>query len=513
MLFNSQIFIFVFLPITLIGYFLLAARLGPRAARIWLVGLSLVFYGWWKVEYVGLLVALAVSNFWIGRRILEARDQDLIRAKLWMITGVTLNLLGLGYFKYSVFVVDSAAALTGIDFTIGAVVLPLAISFYTFQQIAYVVDLWRGHAARYSLADYLLFVAFFPQLIAGPIVHHYELLPQFKRDSIYRFDPELFAQGLVFFVIGLVKKLLIADPVDELSSPIFAAAASSPPGFVEAWLAVLAFSIGLYFDFSAYSDMAVGLSRMIGIRLPYNFNSPYQARSIIDFWRRWHMTLSRFLRDYLYIPLGGNRLGAARRSVNLMLTMLLGGLWHGAAWTFVVWGALHGSYLLINHAWSRALEQGRIPRPLRFGPTTGWALTLLAVAVAWTFFAAPSFGAAWAVLQGLFGLGGWIDESAASRILGGLLLASPDVWASKGAAELVTLLKPAVTLAMGLAIALWLPNSQAFVDDPHLCHGVGSGLARLRFSPSLVGATVTAAGFVAAVLLMADVKEFVYFQF
>ncbi|MGF1548374.1 MAG: MBOAT family O-acyltransferase [Thiotrichales bacterium] len=513
MLFNSQIFIFVFLPLTLIGFFVVSARLGQRAARFWLLGMSLLFYGWWKVEYVGLLLGWAVSNYWIGQHILEARATDRTRARGWMIAGVALNLLGLGYFKYSVFVVDSVAALTGLDYALGAVVLPLAISFYTFQQIAYLVDLWRGHAARYTLPDYLLFVAFFPQLIAGPIVHHYELLPQFRRDATYRFQPELFAQGVVLFVIGLVKKLLLADPVSALSGPIFAHAELTGPGFVEAWIAVLAFSIGLYFDFSAYSDMAVGLARMMGIQLPYNFNSPYQARSVVDFWRRWHITLSRFLRDYLYIPLGGNRQGGLRRSVNLMITMVLGGLWHGAAWTFIAWGALQGAYLLINHAWSSALARGRIPTLLRFGPSVSWGLTLLAIAVAWTFFAAPSFTAAWAVLQGLFGLAGWVNEAAASRIADGLLVAAPGVWATKGTAELITQLKPLVTLAIGLAVVLWLPNSQEIVDGLRAHHASAKTRLQLQFSPSVASATITAAGFVAAVLLMADVKEFVYFQF
>src|SRR5918993_2155324 len=351
MLFNSYVFVLAFLPLTAIGFFLLGRLPSKHPARLWLLALSLVFYGWWSWSYLALLLGTMVFNWSLGRLIRSARDTNLARARVVTAFGVALNLGLLGYFKYATFIAGNLAALTGLDFAVEAVVLPLAISFHTFQQIAYIVDVLRGKAKQYALTDYLLFVSFFPQLIAGPIVHHYELLPQFERREIYRFQDSAFAEGIAFFVIGLIKKLAIADPVSALGTPIFRTAAADPPGLVEAWLATLAFTVGLYFDFSGYSDMAVGLARMFGIQLPYNFNSPYQATSIIEFWRRWHMTLSRFLRDYVYIPLGGNRRGPALRHLNLMLT-------------------------------------------------------LLAVMVAWVFFAAPDVEVALGVLQGMAGLNG-----------------------------------------------------------------------------------------------------------
>jgi hypothetical protein len=275
----------------------------------------------------------------------------------------------------------------------------------------------------------------------------------------------------------------------------------------------MAFSIGLYFDFSAYSDMAIGLARMVGLRLPYNFDSPYQAVSIVDFWRRWHMTLSRFLRDYLYIPLGGNRLGPVRRSVNLMITMLLGGLWHGAAWTFIAWGALHGAYLLINHAWStrRVREDGSTRYQL---PTwVARSLTLLVVMVAWTFFAAPDFASAWAVLSGMSGASGLMSAEAARLILPGSLVTTVTGVPVQGDLPGLDLAKGLVALTLGTGIALFAPNSQQFIDSMRRDDDVPSHPSRWRFVPSARSGAVAAAGFVLALMLMADVKEFAYFQF
>ena len=297
MLFNSHVFILAFLPIVLAGFFLLARVSSTRPARLWLLAASFVFYGWWSWSYLGLLLISVLFNWTIGELIRSTRERDPRSARVIAAFAVAVDLAILGYFKYATFIVGNVAALSGLELALDGVVLPLAISFYTFQQIAYIVDVLRRRARRYALFDYMLFVSFFPQLIAGPIVHHHEMLPQFERRETYRFHDEAVAAGVAFFVLGLVKKLAIADPVSTLATPIFAHAAGDPPGALEAWLAVTAFSVGIYFDFSAYSDMAVGLARMFGIQLPYNFNSPYQATSIIDFWRRWHITLARFLRD------------------------------------------------------------------------------------------------------------------------------------------------------------------------------------------------------------------------
>jgi alginate O-acetyltransferase complex protein AlgI len=418
MLFNSKIFIFVFLPITLVGFFWFSRRFSPEAGRVWLLAMSLVFYGWWSITYLGVLVAWMLLNYALGQFIMARRESGSGRSSIWLGVAVAINLGLLGYYKYSAFIVDNVAQMTGVDFAMGAVVLPLAISFHTFQQIAYLVDVHGGRAPRYSVLEYLLFVSFFPQLIAGPIVHHYELMPQFKEARTYRFNPVDFAEGLAFFAIGLLKKLILVDPLSALAAPIFAAAAVQQPVLFEAWIAAIAFGLGLYFDFSGYSDMAVGLARMFGIKLPYNFNSPYQATSIVEFWRRWHMTLSRWLRDYLYISLGGSRRGNVRRHVNLMATMLLGGLWHGAAWTFVAWGALHGLYLVVNHIWNglvaRAAARGR---SLSIGAGPAQIITLLAVTIAWVFFAAPSFAAALSILKGIAGFNGMLSSQDAVQVL------------------------------------------------------------------------------------------------
>jgi D-alanyl-lipoteichoic acid acyltransferase DltB (MBOAT superfamily) len=516
MLFNSYVFVLAFLPLTLAGFFLFGRLHSSRPARLWLLAASLVFYGWWSWGYLALLVGTMVFNWGLSRAIRDARSggDAAPRARRLLAFGIGANLTLLGYFKYATFVVGNAAALTGLDFAMDAVVLPLAISFHTFQQIAYLVDVRRGRAKDYDLADYLLFVSFFPQLIAGPIVHHYELLPQIERRETYRFQNAAFAEGVAFFVVGLVKKLVIADPVGALATPVFHTAAAAPPGLVEAWLAVSAYSVGLYFDFSAYSDMAIGLARMFGIRFPYNFNSPYKAASISDFWRRWHMTLSRFLRDYLYIPLGGNRRGPVRRSANLMLTMLLGGLWHGAGWTFVVWGALHGLYLLVNHAWSDFAARTRVlGRPLTLPALPARALTLLAVMVAWVFFAAPSFGSAAAVLAGMAGANGAARPETAAVLD---LLVRLDLVGLRqqfGGAVLLAQGTALATLAAAVLVIFAAPNSQQIVDGraerpdeaPHW-HG-------LRFRPTAAAGIAAAAAFLLAFSLMADVREFVYFQF
>jgi D-alanyl-lipoteichoic acid acyltransferase DltB (MBOAT superfamily) len=514
MLFNSHVFILTFLPATLVGYFLLGGLCTTRPARLWLLAASLVFYGWWSWTYLGLLLATMVFNWGLARLIRDLRERRPAWARAVTALGIAANLGLLGWFKYAVFVAGNLSALTGVDLAIEGVVLPLAISFHTFQQIAYVVDVQRGWARQYALADYLLFVSFFPQLIAGPIVHHHELLPQFERRETYRFDAVAFAEGVAFFVIGLVKKLVIADPVGALATPVFRAAAEVPPGLVEAWVATLAFSVGLYFDFSAYSDMAVGLARMFGLRLPYNFNSPYKATSIIDFWRRWHMTLSRFLRDYVYIPLGGNRRGPSRRHLNLMLTMLLGGLWHGAGWTFVVWGALHGTYLLVNHAWNGfAARAGAPGRPLSLGGPLAHALTLLAVMVAWVFFAAPSFRAAASVLAGMAGAHGLAQPETATlarAALGGGLAA---LQAEIGGMAILSRGLALGAMAFGIVLVFAAPNSQEIVDGRAERLDEAPRWGRLRFRPTAGAALVAAAAFLLAFSLMADVKEFVYFQF
>ncbi len=351
MLFNSLVFVLGFLPAVVIGFALLARRGTPGQAMLFLVGASLLFYAAWNPPYLFLLVGSVAFNYGLGQR-LRARPSR------WVLGfGIAANLGAIGYFKYANFFLDNVNALTGGGLEIGTIVLPLAISFFTFQQIAYLIEAHRGDIAEHDFLSYALFVTFFPQLIAGPIVRFNEVVPQFAAERFGRLGSRDLALGATLFVIGLGKKVLLADSLARAASPVFQAAELGlPVAPVEAWTAALAYSFQLYFDFSGYSDMAIGLACLFGIRLPWNFASPYKATSVIEFWRRWHMTLSRFLRDYLYIPLGGNRKGPARRTVNLMIVMLLGGLWHGAGWSFVIWGGLHGLYLCVNSAWRAGLS-------------------------------------------------------------------------------------------------------------------------------------------------------------
>src|SRR6195952_3334913 len=378
MLFNSWLFILVFLPIALAGYFWLG-RSGDLAPVLWLALASLVFYSVSNWQFVPLLLASVAFNYLIGWLLITKQLRSTTRFAV-LTAGVTVDLLVLGIFKYAGFFAANLNAMFSTGFTLN-ILLPVGISFYPFTQIAFLVDAYRGNVARYRLPHYALFVTYFPHLIAGPILHHKDMIPQFERAETKRPDPHLILCGLIIFAIGLFKKTCLADGIQPLVSLAFG---PNAPTFDQAWLGALAYTFQLYFDFSGYSDMAIGISLMFGIFLPLNFNSPYKATSIIDFWRRWHMTLSQFLRDYLYIPLGGNRHGRTLRYANLMITMLLGGLWHGAAWTFVVWGALHGAYLCINHAWKRFGPEVA-PRLRPAAAVAGAVLTFLAVVVAWVF--------------------------------------------------------------------------------------------------------------------------------
>ncbi len=395
MLFSTVEFLFIFLPAAVAGL-LLASSLSWRIGGVvWLVLVSLFFYAYWDATLLPLLLVSIAVNYACGYFLFSRRS----RAILW--AGLVFNIALLGYFKYAGFLVENVEAALGTEIGNLNIVLPLAISFFTFQQIAYLVDVYRGRASEPNFLNYVLFVSFFPQLISGPIVHHSEMMPQFQDREQRWFQRALIAPALGFIAIGLYKKVVLADGIAPIADQVFFAANTGVPAMADAWTGAFAYTFQIYFDFSAYSDMAVGIALLFGIRLPLNFNSPYRATSIIDFWRRWHITLSRFIRDYIYIPLGGNRKGLSRRYVNLMAAMLIGGLWHGAAWTFVVWGGLHGLYLVVNHLYRRLA-----PAPSQQGPVSAWAgriSTLLAVVIAWVFFRADDFGSASRMLQGMFG--------------------------------------------------------------------------------------------------------------
>jgi D-alanyl-lipoteichoic acid acyltransferase DltB (MBOAT superfamily) len=409
MLFNSTIFCVGFLPAALAGFFLIGALGGGRPARLWLILASAVFYGWWSWKFLILLGALTVFNFVSATNINRLRRAHASRSRLILSLAIIINLLVLGYFKYSNFLISNLAAMTGSHFDLVYVILPLGISFFTFQKIAYLVDSFKGKVDSFHLEHFALFVFFFPQLISGPIVHHSEFIPQVRRASFGAWLPRSIAAGMGCFIVGMFKKVVLADSYGLISDPIFAAAqATSLPTFFEAWFGSVAYAFQIYFDFSGYTDMAIGLGLMFGVKLPENFAGPYRAASVIEFWRRWHMTLSRFLRDYVYFPLGGNRKGEPRRYLNIMATMLLGGLWHGASWTFVAWGGLHGLYLLVDHLWHKAFGARR-----RDGDGTAFcgvasrALVFVAVVVAWVLFRAPTFGTAKSMLLAMVGTNGF----------------------------------------------------------------------------------------------------------
>lgn len=408
MLFNSVEFIFLYFPIVFFGYIYLAKRSSERAI-LWLAVASLFFYSWWDVRNLPILLVSIAFNFYIGKSINRWRHVNRQRALNFLRFGIILNLAGLFYYKYAHFLVTEGCRMAGVSFDFPAIVLPIGISFFTFTQIAFLVDSYRDDVEECNPTHYSLFVSYFPHLIAGPILHHKEMMPQFKKVVIPSVFSDDFKVGLSIFLIGLSKKLLIADSLGHYANYFFnGVAAGGSPGFFDSLAGVLAYTFQLYFDFSGYSDMAVGISLMFGIRLPINFNSPYKAKNIIDFWRRWHITLSRFLRDYLYITLGGNRNGTVRRYLNLFLTMLLGGIWHGAGWTFMLWGALHGIYLGINHFW-RFLT-GRFTGFKKASAYFSWMflpVTFAGVAFAWIAFRAASLENFVSIARGVIGLNGF----------------------------------------------------------------------------------------------------------
>lgn len=505
MLFSSSEFLFVYLPVVLAGFFALARIAGPRVAAAWLVLVSFFFYGFWRIEDVPLLLASIAFNYLAGRLIQRSQSQPVRERKLLLGFSVGVNLLVLAYFKYASFLLGSVAGLTSLDVPAVHVTLPIGISFFTFTQIAYLVDSHRGKVEERNPVHYALFVTYFPHLIAGPVLHHAEMMPQFADRNTYRPHTVSMLIGLAFLTAGLAKKVLIADSVAPLANALFDTVAHRPDlGLLDAWEGVTAYTVQIYFDFSGYSDMAIGMSLLLGIRLPYNFASPYKARSIVEFWRCWHITLSRFLRDYLYIPLGGNRHGPLRRYLNLAITMLLGGLWHGASWTFVVWGGLHGLFLAVNHGW-RALCQ-------RHGWSFGFlgergarivadisalALTLLAVMVAWVFFRAASFTDAARILLAMVGAGP--GQSTGTEVL---------ALTGMSSAALLWLLG-------AMAFALLAPNTQQVIDQwlkPRLEAGVPTLFRDLRMGVA-AGAMTVGIVMMALVSTSRNITEFIYFNF
>ena len=512
MLFNSHLFIFGFLPIVLLGFYQIG-RYNQHLAALWLAAASLFFYGWWDERFVGLLLTSIAFNyaagFCIGHKIGRAN-------KLILACAISGNLALLGYFKYANFFIESLNELLEKDLPIREFFLPLGISFFTFTQIAFLVDTYQGKVKEFNFIHYTLFVTYFPHLIAGPVLHHKEMMPQFAKASSYRFSHENMVVGLTIFFIGLFKKVVLADEIAVYVAPVFSSPATL--SFIDAWGGALSYSIQLYFDFSGYSDMAIGLSRLFGVRLPLNFHSPYKSVNVIEFWRRWHMTLSRFLRDYLYIPLGGNRHGYGRRYLNLLLTMLLGGLWHGAGWTFILWGCLHGFYLTANHGWHAfrrwiGQDPGKpLSLPFRVLSTL---LTFLTVTVAWVVFRSENTHTAMMILKAMSGYDGlilpekWLEQWGAF----GQFLATQGV--DFGISD--PLIKSTALKWIGiLLVIIWLmPNTQQLMAnyDPALDAPIKGKPKRLLWRPSWGWLAVCVACAVYSILSISKLSEFIYFQF
>lgn len=507
MFFNSLSFIFLFLPIVLGCYFLSA---GKKTGQIILTVASLVFYFLLIPEYLPLLLLSITFNYSIGYFLFRTKQASGQRSLLQLILfiGILGDLGLLGYYKYLNFAIFNLDQFFGLSLPTQSILLPLGISFFTFTQIAFIVDTYRGNVDRINPLSYLQFVTFFPHLIAGPIYHHAEIIPQMEDETRCRLDWANINLGFFFFFFGLAKKVIIADSLATIATPIFSAVAQGgTPMLFEAWFGVLAYTLQLYFDFSGYCDMAIGLALMFNIRFPLNFFSPYRVTSIIDFWRCWNITLSNFLRDYIYIPLGGNRYGLPEQIRNLLITMLLGGLWHGAAWTFVIWGALHGIYLTVNHLWRRT---GIILHSF-----ICWLATFLAVIIGWVFFRADSISSAIKILKGMFGLNGISVPSSFS---------GPGMFMPSGFTPLsnVDPLFAGAGIALALGIVLALPNlydmtreyrTALVCDKQRKIRRIDPFNIEITYVISVRWCVILAIVAACAIISIQTTSEFLYFQF
>ena len=474
MLFTDPVFLTKFLPLVLLGFFATLFSKTRWHSQILLIGASLIFYSWFKSEYLILLVGSMTVNYVLAKKILAQPGTK--KSKRILVFGIVANLILLGVYKYLGFLTININALFDIGLPDPALLLPLAISFFTFQQISYLCDSHAGKmkASSHSPLEYALFVTFFPQLIAGPIVHHAEMMPQFRKQVTPSARAIMFCEGLCLFALGLFKKLAIADSIAPYANLVFASVdGGTDVTALTAWGGALAYTFQIYFDFSGYSDMAIGLGLLFAIRLPWNFNSPYKSENMSEFWRRWHMTLSRWLRDYLYIPLGGNRHGKFRQYINNFATMVLGGLWHGAHWNFIIWGALHGVYLIANQfvraiaKFFGVLDIVETAKSIRF---TSWAITFLAAVIAWVFFRATTTSGALSMIQSMFGFSpiGALDYQANIQTILWVSLAALSAFLLPNTKEMSEifqkdLLKRSSAILCGLGTVSGLAAAMAFL--------------------------------------------------
>ena len=412
MVFSSHIFIFYFLPLVVGIYYLLLWRgAGSTMRHLCLTCAGMIFYGWWNPWFVLLMLGTTTLDYNLGRMIVNAGENQR-RKRMAVTLSVVSNLSALAFFKYTAFAIGSAQSIAEwlhwgtleVPEFFTKIILPAGISFYVFQSLSYCIDLYRGHARpAESFLDFTCFVSLFPHLVAGPIVRYGIIAEQMRHRE---HTIEKFSLGITRFCFGFAKKILLADPMGTIADAAFGAGDGSLTQSM-AWIGVIAYAFQIYFDFSAYSDMAIGLAKLLGFYFVENFNSPYKSVSITDFWRRWHMSLSAFLRDYLYIPLGGNRHGSVRTYVNLMLTMLIGGLWHGASWNFVIWGGIHGAMLSAERMMGKDSFYSRMPVPMRV------SITFFIILITWVFFRAETFGVATQYLAVMFGGGPPIQTTGA----------------------------------------------------------------------------------------------------
>jgi alginate O-acetyltransferase complex protein AlgI len=545
MLFNSYEFIFAFLPATLAGFFALGS-VSRTAALRWIIFVSLVFYALWRPVNVVLIAPSILINFVIARTLQRlADDEKWFRAsRLVLLLGLAFNIAFLGYFKYVDFGLSTINDIFGTNLVLTHVILPLGISFITFQKIAFLIDVHAKRVKSFTLQDYCLFVLFFPQLIAGPIVHYREMMPQFHTAS-WRFDKENFAVGLTLLSFGLFKKVVIADHIATIVSPIYnQAAAGSGVSLLPAWAAAVGFTLQIYFDFSGYTDIALGVARFFGIRLPQNFNSPLKASSVIDFWLRWHMTLTRFLTAYIYNPLTlwstRRRLQKGRRGLSghnttigafayllmfpILVTMLVSGLWHGAGYGFVIWGLIHGLCFSINHVW-------RLIRPRLWADRSsyervmhpfGWFLTFTAVVVAMVFFRSPTIASAADLMKGLIGyygvalpqgiydhlgpLAGWLHRLGVTSV-------NSELWTAHEFRRSV------MWILVSLLIALGCPNTLQILARYEPALGVTpsasefAGSRIIEWNASVPWAIIVSVAGAVAILSLGGPSEFLYWQF
>ena len=489
MLFNSYIFILLFLPLVAACYFLLHHYLPAKWARLFLLLASLGFVSFWNTQFALVLILSVLFNFFCGSALSSAAERKANSKKPIFIGGIAANVLFLGFFKYSNFFLDNINTLFSSHLGTLNILLPIGISFYTFMQIAWLTDIYRHGGFRYDFLSYCLYVTFFPYVISGPIAYHSEVIPQMQSEKARHVNVANLCRGLFIFSIGLFKKTAIADTLALIADGGFAA--SGALTFTEAWLTSLSYTMQLYFDFSGYTDMAIGVALIFNIDIPANFNSPYKSLNIQEFWRRWHITLSRFLRDYIYIPLGGNRSGEARMLLNLLITFLIGGLWHGAAWTFVFWGFMHGAALCIHRLW---LKTG-----FHMNKIIAWILTFNFINIAWVFFRAPDFNSAIGILKGMAGLNG--------------ILISPHQ-ADNPFWQKMTI--------FGIRFGEWranLPASETYIYFfcilliPFVLMTRNSNQLLERFSPNWKSALAAGLMMVAGLLLLNEASSFLYFNF